>query len=193
MPGPAHETRLTTRARRWHRRHMAPLPSDTPPEMHVPRPDEATPADEMTMARAWLGHLRQSAIYKLEGLDDEQLRWQPAPTANSLGAIVVHLGYAERLWLRVIFAGEPMDMAWRTQIFVVPDGWSVADVVAFYRAETAAADAVLDAASSFDLRSRGEIRPSTLRWVVVHLIEEIARHAGHMDITRELLDGTTGR
>jgi uncharacterized damage-inducible protein DinB len=172
---------------------MAPLPSETPPVLHVPRPDEETPADEMTMARAWLVHLREGAIYKLEGLDDEQLRWRPARSANSLGAIVVHLGYSERLWLRLIFDGEPMDMAWRAHMFELPDGWSVDDVVAFYRAETAAADRVLDAAASFDLPSRGEIRPTTLRWVVCHLMEEIARHLGHMDITRELLDGATGR
>jgi len=60
--------------------------------MHTPRPDEAAPADEMTMDRAWITHLRESAIYKLEGLSDAQLRWKPAPTANSLGEIGVHLG-----------------------------------------------------------------------------------------------------
>ncbi len=166
---------------------------ETPPTLHVPRPDESTPADEMAMARAWLTHLREGAIFKLEDLDDEQLRWKPAATANSLGAIVVHLGYAERLWVRVIFAGEEMEMSWRQRMFVLPDGWSTADVVSFYREETAAVDAVLDAAESFDLPSRGEMRPTTLRWVVVHLLEETARHAGHMDITRELLDGRTGR
>jgi len=164
-----------------------------PPALRVPRPDEATPADEMAMARAWLVHLRESAIFKLEDLDDAQLRWKPAATANSLGTIVVHLGYAERLWVRVIFGGEKMDMAWRQEMFVLPDGWSVDDVIGFYRRETAAADAVLDGASSFDLPSRGEMRPTTLRWVMGHLIEETARHAGHMDITRELLDGRTGR
>ena len=163
------------------------------PELHVARPEESAPADELPMARAWLTHLRESAIYKLEGLDHEQLRWRPAPTANSLGAIVVHLGYAERLWLRVIFAGERMDMAWRQEMFTLPDGWSGDDIVSFYRAETAAADAVLDAGVSMDEPSRADIRPTTLRWVVVHLIEETARHAGHMDITRELLDGRTGR
>jgi uncharacterized damage-inducible protein DinB len=166
---------------------------ERPPELRVPRPDEAAPADEMTMARGWLTHLRESAIYKLEDLDDEQLRWRPAPSANSLGALVVHVGYAERLWLRAIFAGEVMDMSWRRHMFDVPEGWSTADVVAFYRAETAAADAVLDRASLLDLRSAGEMRPTTLRWVVFHLIEEVARHLGHMDITRELLDGRTGR
>src|SRR6266480_6088809 len=86
------------------------------PVLRVPRPDESTPADEMTMARGWLNHLRQSALFKLEDLDDDQLRWRPAPTANSLGAIVVHLGYAERLWLRAIFAGEDMDMSWRAHM-----------------------------------------------------------------------------
>ena len=173
--------------------HLGRMATEKPPELVVPRPNESEPADEMTMARAWLVHLREGAIYKLADLDDEQLRWKPAPSANSLGAIAVHLGYAERLWLRVFFAGEEMDMTWRQNMFVLPDGWSVDDVVTFYRAETAAADRVLDAASSFDLASAPSARPTTLRWVVFHLIEEIARHDGHMDITRELLDGRTGR
>jgi uncharacterized damage-inducible protein DinB len=148
----------------------------------------------MTMARGWLVHLRESALFKLSDLSDEQLRWRPTASANSLGIVLMHLGYCERLWVRAIFAGEPMDMEWRTRMFDdLPEGWSVDDVAAFYRSETAAADAVLDAAVSFDVPSSGPMRPTTLRWVVFHLIEETARHAGHMDITRELLDGRTGR
>jgi len=145
------------------------------------------------MARGWLTHLRNSALYKLEDLDDAELRWAPAPTANSLGAIVMHLGYCERLWGRVVFAGEQMDMAWRSNMFAVPDGWSAHDIGGFYRTETALVDAVIDTAPSFDAPSRGAIRSTTLRWIVDHLIEETARHVGHMDITRELLDGRTGR
>jgi uncharacterized damage-inducible protein DinB len=163
------------------------------PELRVARPDESIPADELTMARGWLTHLRESAIFKLEDLDDHQLRWKPTPSANSLGGIVMHLGYAERQWLRAIFAGEEMDMSWREHMFDVPEGWSADDVVAFYRTEIAAADAVLDRADSLDLASLAEIRSTTLRWIVTHLLEEIARHVGHMDITRELLDGRTGR
>jgi uncharacterized damage-inducible protein DinB len=147
----------------------------------------------MPMARAWLQHLRDSAVFKMEGLSAEQVRWQPAPGANSLGVIVVHLGYAERLWIRAIFAGEPMDMGWRAHMFELPEGWTRDDVVGFYRQETDRVDVVLDQAASFDLPSRGDLRPTTLRWAVLHLIEETARHVGHMDITRELLDGTTGR
>ena len=65
------------------------------------------------MARGWLTHLRESAIWKPDGLDDDQLRWAPTTTANSCGQIVVHLGYVERLWFRAIVAGEAMDMGWR--------------------------------------------------------------------------------
>jgi len=161
--------------------------------LHVARPDEAAPLDEMPMTRAWLQHLRDSAIFKVEGLTPEQLRWRPAPTANSLGVIVVHLGYAERLWLRAICAGEPMEMSWRARMFELPGGWGVDDVIAFYRSESALADAVLESASSFDAPSAGTLRTTTLRWAVYHLMEETARHVGHMDITRELLDGSVGR
>jgi uncharacterized damage-inducible protein DinB len=167
--------------------------AETPPQLAVPRPEETAPLDEVPMARGWLQHLRDSAVYKLEGLDHTQLRWRPAPTANSLGVIVVHLGYSERLWIRAVFAGEPMDMEWRQHMFELPDGWGYEEIVGFYRDETARVDAVLDRATSFDLPSAGPLRPTTLRWAVLHLIEETARHAGHMDITRELLDGSTGR
>ncbi len=107
--------------------------------------------------------------------------------------LVVHLGYSERLWIRAVFAGEPMDMAWRAHMFELPEGWGVDEVAAFYRAETALVDAVLDGAASFDLPSAGTLRPTTLRWAVYHLLEETARHVGHMDLTRELLDGSIGR
>lgn len=166
---------------------------EQPPTLHVARPEEAVPLDEMAMARGWLQHLRESAIFKVEGLDPDQLRWRPTGTANSLGVILVHLGYCERLWVRAIFAGQPMDMEWRTHMFELPDGWVADDAVSFYRAETALADTVLDRATSFDRASAAGFRPTTLRWSVFHLIEETARHVGHMDITRELLDGSTGR
>jgi Protein of unknown function (DUF664) len=166
---------------------------EVPPTLHVTRPNEAQPLDEMSMARGWLQHLRDSAIFKVDGLDRTQLRWLPAPTANSLGVLVVHLGYSERLWLRAIGAGEEMDMAWRARMFEIPGGWGADEAVAFYREESRRADAVLDQVTSLDLPSRGSFRPTTFRWAVFHLIEETARHVGHMDITRELLDGSIGR
>jgi uncharacterized damage-inducible protein DinB len=170
---------------------------DTRPSLHVARPDESSLVDEMTMMRGWLDHLRRSAVYKLEDLDDDQLRWKPAPTANSLGGIVIHNAYGERLWLRLVFAGEAMDTSWTRDryapTFVVPDGWGVDEVVAFHDAEVAACDAVLDAADSMEAPSVGPLRPTNLRWILSHLVEDRARHVGHMDITRELIDGRIGR
>jgi hypothetical protein len=167
------------------------------PTLRIPRPDESTLVDEFTMLRGWLDHLRGSARTKIEGLTPDQLRWRPSPTANSAGGIVMHLGYAERWWLRVIFDDEQMDLAWtadrNASTFVVPDGWGAEDVLAFHRAETEATDAVLDRADSLDEPSRSALRPTNLRWIMTHLVEEVARHAGHLDITRELIDGSTGR
>lgn len=158
------------------------------------QPDTAAPRDEMTMAREWLTALREHVVYKVSGLSDAQLRWRPTPTANSMGTLVRHLGLADRLWFRAICAGEAMDMEWRTTMFDdIPQDWGLAELVAFYEAEAAAADAALDTATSFDEASRAPFRPTTWRWAVFHMIEEIARHLGHMDITRELLDGQTGR
>ncbi len=133
--------------------------AETPPKLSVPRPVESAPLDEIPMARAWLQHLRDSVVFKLEGLDAAQLRWRPAPTANSLGVIVVHLGYAERLWIRTIFAGEAMDMEWRKHMFELPEGWGYDEIVAFYRDETGKVDGVLDGATSFDLPSAGDTPP----------------------------------
>jgi hypothetical protein len=156
------------------------------------RPAEDQPLDEMAMARAWLANLRAWAEFKVQGLTGEQLRWRPTPSANSLGTIVRHLGLAERLWFRAVWAGEPMDMEWRASMFEpIPDDWSLDDLIAFYQDECRAADAALDTAASFDEASRAPFRPTTLRWAMVHMIEEIARHLGHMDITRELIDGET--
>ena len=61
------------------------------------------------------------------------------------------------------------------------------------RGDEKEADQVLDGAASLDLPSAGSLRPTTLRWALLHMVEETARHAGHMDITRELLDGRVGR
>ena len=105
----------------------------------------------------------------------------------------MHLGYAERLWFRAIAAGEATDMGWRAHMFELPDGWGVDEISVFYRSECAGADAALDRVPSLDLPSAGDFRPTTWRWAVFHMIEETARHAGHMDITRELLDGSRGR
>lgn len=170
---------------------------DRPPVLATPRPPEDQPADERTMLMGWMSHLRASAARKIDGLDDDRLRWTPAPTANSAGGIVTHLAYCERWWFRVVFAAEDLPLDFKDDgmrmTFRTPDGWSAAKVRAFYEDECRLADAAIEGAS-LDEWSRTDLpRRATLRWIVTHMIEETARHAGHLDLTRELIDGETGR
>lgn len=109
----------------------APPAARTPPVLRASRPREEQRADEVTMARGWLNHLRESAILKAEGLDHDQLRWTPTPTANSIGALLRHLGLAERLWLRVVFTGEITDTSFLETMFDLPDNWTTPDTLAF--------------------------------------------------------------
>ncbi|MGH2727336.1 MAG: DinB family protein [Actinomycetota bacterium] len=156
-------------------------------------------ADERTTLVAFLDYYRETMIGKLDGLTEEQARWKPAETANSLIGMVQHLGYVEKWWFRVCFAGQPDEPIPGSDEdpdidFKVPDGSTIEDIVAFYRLEYAQANDIIKAASSLDdlsaIPSRKEHR--SLRWILVHMIEETARHAGHSDITRELIDGSVG-
>lgn len=181
----------------WRRMSDEPATIHEPPKLFTPRPAENKPAEEMAMLRGWMTHLRKSAAHKIDGLTDEQLRWEPAPTANSAGAIVQHLAYTERWWFRVVFAGEalPLDFkddGMRPSFELAPD--ATADSVrAFYDEECSLADAAIEGAGLDDW-SKAELgRRATLRWILTHMVEETARHAGHLDITRELIDGQRGR
>ena len=176
---------------------MADVPGtvNAPPKTATPLPPEGEPADEFTMLRAWMRYLRASALRKIEGLGPEQLRWRPAPGANSPGSIIQHLGYAERWWFRIVFAGQelPLDFKEHGRAFVLAPEATVASVGDFYRREGRLADRAIEGAS-LDEWSRTTLgRRSTLRWILTHMVEETARHAGHLDITRELIDGQRGR
>lgn len=163
------------------------------------RVDPPVEADERTTLVAFLDFLRETMIWKLEGLSEAQARWTPADTANSLIAMVQHLAYVERWWFRQCFAGmdlpgPPGSDEDPDADLKVADDRTVGDVVAFYRDEYAAANVVIRRAPSLDDLSKIPSRKQhrSLRWILVHMIEETARHAGHADITRELIDGSLG-
>ena len=84
-------------------------------------------------------------------------------------------------------------MAWRARMFDLPAGWGAEETVAFYREESSAGRRRPGADRLARPPLPGRLPPTTFRWAVFHLIEETARHVGHMDITRELLDGSMGR
>lgn len=152
-----------------------------PPRVH---------GDERATLLALLRYHRESFVGKLEGLTDEQARWSPVPTGTSLAGLGRHLAMAETLWVEVRFAGDAEALA------ALDDspGLPVAAVVDQYRATWARTDAVVGRAALDTMCAAIDSEPNVdLRWVLAHLLEETARHAGHADIVRELIDGATGR
>ncbi|KOV63698.1 DinB family protein [Streptomyces sp. MMG1121] len=151
-------------------------------------------AGEKQTLRASLDRHRDAVLWKLEGLDDEQLRRPMTPTGTSLLGLVKHLASVEYGWFVETFGGraEPRWFDPYDDMRATPDE-TTQRIVAFYGRARAAADAVI---TELPLAAQG--RPAwrditvSLRWTLVHMIEETARHAGHMDILRELADGATG-
>jgi hypothetical protein len=146
--------------------------------------------DEREVLLLALGYLRESLVRKLDGLTEQQARSSPVASGTTLLWLVKHCGAAEDIWLRQRFVGDP-----GTLRHDLAEADTIASVVGAYRATWSALDDVVRANeldASIPDPNGGDI-PLSLRWIVVHLIEEIARHAGHADILRELLDEQVGR
>jgi uncharacterized damage-inducible protein DinB len=156
-------------------------------------PDQSPPrltAGERETLLALLRFQRESLARKLTGVDEAAVRRSPVDSGTSLLWLVKHLTAAETVWIVQRFAAEDVE---RPDETVQPDD-TVAAVLDAYRAACARVDAVVVAAPSLDEPRRdGGDPPVNLRWIVMHLLEETARHAGHADILRELIDGQTGR
>jgi uncharacterized damage-inducible protein DinB len=158
--------------------------------------------DERAVLTTMLAYVRDTVHVKCAGLSDEQARRAPLPGSplTTISSLVSHLRWVEYYWIRVIMLGEP-DLVPVTE--EDPDaemrlGLSVPleRLLAEYRASC---DQLTELVAPLDLgtESRGTLdwrpEPVTLRWVLMHLIEETARHNGHIDILREMADGQTGR
>ena len=169
----------------------------TAPE--ITRTDPPNIADERTALQGWLDYHRETLRWKCAGLTGEQLVMRPVTSSTlSLLGLVRHMAEVERAWFLERFAGRP-DLAELFCTDAFPDGdFDLADAAgaeadfARYVAECAAAD---DAARGHSLDETFVRRPGErldLRWIYLHMIEEYARHNGHADLIRELVDGTTG-
>jgi len=147
------------------------------------------------MLTAWLDFHRATLLRRLEGLDDVDLRRPLVPSGTSLLGIVKHLAYVERWWFCIVFAGQLLDVPWTDED---PDAdWRIEpddtteEVIALYGREIARARTCIEGAGPDDI-ARYPSSAKTLRWIMVHMIEETARHNGHADVIRELIDGSTG-
>lgn len=154
--------------------------------MKVPEPT----SNENELLLAYLDAQRDAVLRKLDGLDEEQARWRPDGKLIAIAGIVNHLTHVEWRWTEGAFLGG--DVSRSEEEFVVPPERPLADVVAAYRDRAARTDEIVRAADLDQLCRGSAYQEHSLRWVMLHLIEETARHAGHADATRELLDGVTG-
>ena len=144
------------------------------------------------MLVAFLDYLRESVILKLDGLSEEQAREPGVPSGTSLLWLVKHLALVERAWFQFAFAGRHGSVVGEDGI---EDSDTIASVVADYRESFAASNDVVAGCDDLDKlcaqRSTAP-QPMSMRWVLVHMVEETGRHAGHADILRERIDGQTG-
>jgi uncharacterized damage-inducible protein DinB len=165
--------------------------------------ERATPpfeAGERETLTAFLDFQRATLARKCDGLSDAQLRERAVPPSRiSLLGLVRHMAEVERNWFRPVLGGEPVsglfaagqDLDWEAS-WRDADTASVADSLALWRGECDHARALVAAAPSLDVTGFRGRAWFSLRWVLVHMIEEYARHNGHADLIRERLDGTTG-
>lgn len=146
-------------------------------------------SDERDLLLSWLRYLRGAVERNLAGITDEQARWRPDGKLISLLGIVNHLTHVEWRWIEGGILGH--DTSRSEAEFEPGGGLTLAVAMAAYRERAAATDDVVVSASSLSVPCTMQ-SGTDLRWVLLHLINETARHAGHADAVRELLDGSTG-
>jgi uncharacterized damage-inducible protein DinB len=162
------------------------------------RVDPRLAAPEAEMLQAFLDYHRDTLLVKVDGVSDEDLRRKLTPSGVSLLGLVKHLAYVERWWFQAVFAGREVsfpdtpddpDADWR-----IEPAESTAEVLELYRQEVSESRRIAAAAGLDDIAKKGASRESghSLRWILLHMLEETARHNGHADILRETIDGVTG-
>jgi len=163
--------------------------------------DEVATADEFETLTAFLGHQREFLTRKTSGLTEEQMRTAACPPSDlTLLGLVRHAAEVERHWAKKSFAGSDIGFIYcgsahpegdKDGDFHPPSDATMDEAVAVLREEADDADAIYRSAALDDIE-RSERSFYSLRWILVHLIEEYARHLGHADLVREAIDGQRG-
>lgn len=174
-----------------------------PPDPRFPATLEGPGAEVSDPRELLLGYLdwyRHALLRKVDGLTDDLLRTRVAPLGWSPLGLVQHLGWVERRWLQWGFAAldvAPAPPGGDDAEWVVPPERAANDVFSAYAQEVARSRDIASAADLYDVSRVGgrfataDEAPTLIR-ILFHLLQEYARHVGHLDIARELLDGTTG-
>jgi uncharacterized damage-inducible protein DinB len=167
------------------------------------RVDPDVQADERTTLVAFLDYHRATFLSKIAGLTHEQLNRTLPPSDLTLASLTKHLALVEDSWFQERFVGVEVE-PWASAPFDDDHDWemhsakndSPDDLSALYRAAVTRSRATLDDVDSLDTLSavndRREGIPYSMRWILVHMIEETARHNGHADFIRQSIDGLVG-
>lgn len=166
------------------------------------RIDDMPPAwDERTQLTTFLDYTRDAARAKCEGVSAENARKTllPGSPLMTMSGVVNHLRWVEYSWFQVVFLGEEDHGPWTDEdpdreMRIAVD-FPLTQLLDEY-AEQSARYRELVAAHGLDEQAKRAVRTGShhvdLRWILLHLTEETARHNGHLDLLREMLDGTTG-
>lgn len=166
-------------------------------------PDTQRSPDEKTALTEMLDYYRTVMLRKTEGLSDSQLAIRLEPSNLTLGGLLMHLALVEDGWFQSTFLGGELGEPWNDFDWASDPDWefhrsheySRDVIVAQYEGAIARSREVVAGAESLDVVAASGTRDGediNLRWILVHLIEEYARHAGHADLIRESIDGATG-
>jgi uncharacterized damage-inducible protein DinB len=159
---------------------------------------QQTMAGEKETLAAYLRFHQDTLLMKLEGLKDADVSRPVVASGTSLIGLLKHATYVHARWFEMCFNDiTPTDLPWPTNEFVMEDGETQESLIDAYHRHVAMAREDVDTSSLDDLNkgwSGGGWEPGTfnLRWIVTHMVEELARHNGHADIIREQIDGQTG-
>ncbi len=165
-----------------------------------PAPDIPLVADELTMLNAFLDYYRAALLDRAWGLDAGQLAVRLEPSTLTIGGLLTHMAMVEYNWYRSRFAGgEQHEMftsldwdADRDAEMALATTLTVDEIVAVFTESVADSRAHVAAAASLDdlsAKPNNDGEHWNLRWIMIHMIEEYARHCGHADLIRESIDG----
>ena len=162
-------------------------------------------ADEVTTLRGFLDHFRDTLRRQCAGIGADGLARTLPPSTMTLGGMLKHLTFVEQWWFSIVLHGHDAAGIWADVDWEADEDWdwhSAADdtpdqLRAWLDEAIATSDRLVDEAlargEGLDLRAARERRGSapTVRWILVHMVEEYARHCGHADLIRESIDGAT--
>jgi uncharacterized damage-inducible protein DinB len=167
------------------------------------RKDPDPEGSELSMLVEYLDYQRETVLSKTSGLTQAQLGQSHPPSNLTLGGLLYHLSLVEEDWMEFRFAGLPEREPWASVDWGVDPNWEFrtstsldpAELQARYRQACERSRQVVSGTKAPDQMSAIALRDGahfSLRWVLLHLIEETARHAGHADMLRESIDGLVG-